>query len=217
MPQTAPVIELRSGQLAKWGAAIVASLAVIGTLANLVIYQVAFEPDVPLGRLARRFDLGHEPSIPNWYSSFALLACAILLALLAVVERSVSRRHAIAWGGLAAIFVLLSIDEAVMFHEMFINSLRSAWGTHGIFSVGHPWHSFHRGRCHRLPAFPLEASSCHAPGNYCGRGHLCGWGARDGNGCGGDRGKIRHRIVGPHDCPDDGRVSRDDRHRRVCL
>jgi hypothetical protein len=116
---------------------VVAIVAVTGTIANLVIYQVAPTPDHKIARLMQRFDLGHEPSIPALYSSIALLAASVLLLTIGVAKRNTRDRFAYHWLALAAIFLVLAIDEAVMFHEMLVNSMRDAFQLGGIFFF--PW------------------------------------------------------------------------------
>ncbi|NNJ27773.1 hypothetical protein [Alienimonas chondri] len=94
--------------------AVVLTVAAVGTAADWIIYQVAADPDDGLATVARRFDLGHEPSLPAWYSSLALLACGALAGLIAAVVR----RDRLWWGLLGLLFAALALDEAVMIHEM---------------------------------------------------------------------------------------------------
>jgi hypothetical protein len=65
--------------------------------------------------LVKTFDLNREANIPSWYSSFALLFCALLLANIAHVKKgSPFEFH---WKILSFIFVYLSMDEAAELHE----------------------------------------------------------------------------------------------------
>lgn len=109
----------------------------VGLAANIGIYRVAPSPKHRIAKFLSRFDLGMEPSIPAWYSSIALLCCAVLLATIGLSHRKQNRPFAIHWLVLSLIFVLLSIDECVMFHEMLIRPLRERFDTHGIFYF--PW------------------------------------------------------------------------------
>ena len=84
----------------------------------------AFEP------IARRLNLDSEASVPAYVSSALLLAAAGLLALTARVTGAGWRS---AWGGLAAVFVLLSMDEAMMLHESLVEPVRAALDTSGAF------------------------------------------------------------------------------------
>lgn len=97
---------------------LVVVIALTGTIANFVIYSVAPTPEHILARLMKRFDLGHEPSIPNWYSSVALLASAMLLFLISRAKQQLHVPYVRHWFGLAVLFLLLAVDEAVLIHEM---------------------------------------------------------------------------------------------------
>lgn len=78
------------------------------------------------------FDLGMERSIPTWFASAQLLLCAILLALIAQIKQVMQGSYRLHWILLSAVFVVLSIDEAVAFHERSIKPLRSALNTSGF-------------------------------------------------------------------------------------
>jgi hypothetical protein len=112
-------------------------VVLVGLLANIGIYRVAPSPDHRIAKALSRFDLGMEPSIPAWYSSIALLCCAILLATIGLTHRKKNDQFSVHWLVLSLLFVLLSIDESVMFHEMLILPLREAFDTHGVFYF--PW------------------------------------------------------------------------------
>lgn len=71
-----------------------------------------------------------EQSIPAWFSSSALLLCAVLLV--SVSNNPPARTSPPAWNVLAFIFLFLSIDEAVGFHEKTVRPLRNALGTDGL-------------------------------------------------------------------------------------
>lgn len=69
----------------------------------------------PINHYGYLFDLNKEANIPTWYSVVQLFAVAMFLALTAKLERA-RRSSAIAWWGLAAIFVYMSLDEATDMH-----------------------------------------------------------------------------------------------------
>lgn len=98
--------------------AIMALLLVSGTAANIITNQVAPTKEHKLAKLMNRFDLGFEPSIPNWYSSFSLLACSIILGTIAAAAWRPRTRWRWHWLILSGLFLLLAIDEGVRFHEM---------------------------------------------------------------------------------------------------
>src|SRR5918998_899144 len=63
------------------------------------------------------FDVGAESNIPTWYSSFTLLLCSVLLAMITLAKKWRGDRYTLHWGVLSAIFLLLSIDEVASLHE----------------------------------------------------------------------------------------------------
>jgi hypothetical protein len=65
--------------------------------------------------LVKTFDLNREGNIPSWYSSFALLFCAFLLANIAYFKKGSS--FGSQWKILSFIFLYLSVDEAAELHE----------------------------------------------------------------------------------------------------
>ena len=99
-------------------ALLVLIIVVVGTVANIIIYNVAPSTEHALAKLMKRFDLGHEPSLPNWYSSIALLAASMLLAIIASAEKFAASKDTSRWYTLAAGFLLMAVDEAILIHEM---------------------------------------------------------------------------------------------------
>jgi hypothetical protein len=116
---------------------IIATLLITGTAANAITHQVAPSPEHKLAKLMNRFDIGFEPSIPNWYSSCALLACSILLAVTALAKKRQADPFWKQWLLLALLFVGLSMDEGVRFHEMIHTAIASQIETHGLLYF--PW------------------------------------------------------------------------------
>jgi hypothetical protein len=79
------------------------------------------------------FDVDGESSLPTWYSSAALALAALLLAAAAAVHRWRRLGDQRAWAGLAALVLLLSVDEVAGIHECAIEPLRSAWNLSGVW------------------------------------------------------------------------------------
>lgn len=63
------------------------------------------------------FDVGNESNLPTWWNTSLLIAAAALSAMVAVVHRVTGSPGWFAWGGLALIAALLSLDEAAGLHE----------------------------------------------------------------------------------------------------
>lgn len=79
------------------------------------------------------FDLNGERNVPAWFSSSMLLLCSVLLAAVASSEGRGGGRDVLRWRVLSAVFLCMSVDEAVQIHEQTIDPLRSVFGTGGIF------------------------------------------------------------------------------------
>ena len=116
-------VALRVGTLtfALWcGAGVVIFL---GWLRELVL------PMIGTGTVLQ--DLRHiafdaEHCLPSWFESLLMAAAALLLAFCAMASRTrdpLNRRH---WAFLAAIFLYMSLDEAIAIHEVTMAPLRQA-------------------------------------------------------------------------------------------
>lgn len=92
---------------------------------------------VRLGTAGRLFSVDAETSLPTWYATLSIASAAALLALIASVSRRRGERDSLSWAALSAIFVVISVDEITMVHEMvsqrlgelvpFTGWLRFAW------------------------------------------------------------------------------------------
>ena len=116
-----------------WLLTLVTILLTIASFAGQVATSLVGSPR--LGMVARMFDVNREANIPTWYASALLLVISLLLSLAA--QREKRRGYALYWGVLAAVFLLLSLDEISQFHERTIMPLRNAFELSGIFY--HAW------------------------------------------------------------------------------
>lgn len=98
--------------------AIIAALVVLGSLLPAPFYQVW------LGRqnwaadiVGMRFDLNGEGNIPAYFSALQLLACAMVLAVIAARSWRARSRWRFHWSLLAAGIFYMSIDEAAQLHS----------------------------------------------------------------------------------------------------
>ena len=71
------------------------------------------------------FNVNTEGNIPSWYTSFAILACAVLLAVIARARKTEGDPYAIYWTILALIFLYISVDEGAGVHDTLDFSLPS--------------------------------------------------------------------------------------------
>jgi hypothetical protein len=110
-----------------WLYGILAVLLAFG-LASEVILNVA-EVRNSFGWI-RFFNLSYEGNLPTLYSALLLLACSGLLFFIATITRAANQSHSAHWYGLAAIFLYISADEAVIIHETLNEPLRD------IFNLG---------------------------------------------------------------------------------
>jgi hypothetical protein len=62
------------------------------------------------------FDMTLERNVPACFAALNMLACAVLLAMLAVVRRRERDRTAIGWAVLSALFLLFTYDELFDMH-----------------------------------------------------------------------------------------------------
>ena len=78
------------------------------------------------------FSIGSDKNLPTFYSSFAILFCAILLT---VIARAAGKDRATSvgyWYGMAAVFLFLALDEMLELHEKAIDPLREMFNASGL-------------------------------------------------------------------------------------
>lgn len=151
-------IDISPKRAALWLLASTLAITLAAIVARVLEPQVG---SYSLRFLLAKFDTDAEQSIPAWYSSALLLASGSLLGLIYLHERRIGSLLARHWGLLAAIFVLLSLEEAVGFHELaggvlsrmypFTGALAFAWVIPGTAVVVFVGVTFARFLC-RLPA-----------------------------------------------------------------
>lgn len=74
--------------------------------------------------LVPKFDLDKEGNIPTYFSAFLLFVSAVLLGIIATFKIKKREPFSIRWAALSLIFLLLSIDEFLNFHEKWVENLR---------------------------------------------------------------------------------------------
>lgn len=80
--------------------------------------------------------LDAENTLPVWYSSTQLIACAVVLFLQALQARAERSKQQAGWLLLAFGFVYLSMDETASIHEILIGKLKLVFHTGGVFTFG---------------------------------------------------------------------------------
>lgn len=63
------------------------------------------------------FNVNTEGNLPAWYSSFAILLCAVLLFVIARARKIEGDRYSIYWMLLALIFLYIAVDEGAGVHD----------------------------------------------------------------------------------------------------
>ncbi len=112
--QNYSLIEIRISpkRVARFLGFIVLGLILTSTLGTISHEFLSQDIAQEIGRLLY---VDAEANIPSTYSSWSLLLCSIILAVIAIVESKGS--YSFHWKSLSLIFFYLSIDEAVMLHE----------------------------------------------------------------------------------------------------
>ena len=129
-PHQLPVINFSAKRIIRFLCFVVLGLS-LANLAGLI--SEFFLGYANLKGLVPLFDVDKEGNIPSTYSSFALLFCCILLAIIAIIKHKQGDRYAFQWKCLSLIFLYLSVDEAASIHELAIDPLRQALNLGGIF------------------------------------------------------------------------------------
>lgn len=82
------------------------------------------------------FDIDAEYNIPTFYSMFLLLFTALLLLVIAILEKKRKASYALHWAILSFGFFLMAIDEIVCLHERLVSPIRRMLGAgnRGIFN-----------------------------------------------------------------------------------
>jgi hypothetical protein len=102
---------------------IVGILVLASTLGQLMAHHCG---DIYMKGFVPLFYLDGEANIPTWYSAFALLAAAGLLALIALHRRVCGDQSSVYWASMTAMLGFLSLDEVSQIHEYPVEPMREA-------------------------------------------------------------------------------------------
>lgn len=95
--------------------------------------------------LIPQFNLNSEQNIPALFSTLILLLSSILLAIITYAVKKTGASYFYNWLGLSLIFLFLSMDELLSFHESMTVPLRKGtqYIRHSLLRMGDPiWHRF---------------------------------------------------------------------------
>ncbi len=108
----------------------VALIIGLGIVREIVIEFVGTETVL---KDLRHFALDAERNLDSWYDSISMMMSSLLLFLLAGLSHRFDRPNRLHWTILAIIFLAMSIDATVSFHEVTVAPLRKALDLGGIF------------------------------------------------------------------------------------
>ena len=108
------VISIFPQKIAKFLTLVIVGFSLANIAGLFIQYVLNFRR---LDRFIGLLNVGDDSSIPTWYSSFALLICAVLLTIVALAKSRTKEPYFHHWAILAIIFAAMSIDEVVMLHE----------------------------------------------------------------------------------------------------
>lgn len=84
-----------------------------------------------------KFYFDREGNLPSYFSAIILLFASTILVFIAILKRRDKDSFSSQWAFLAILFLALSVDEAVSFHEILIEPLRKAYQLSGVLRF--PW------------------------------------------------------------------------------
>jgi hypothetical protein len=104
-------------------AALIVAFSVLSFVSQVVVEFVVVENRYA-DRLAHWLDVNAEASIPTWYATITLMACAGMLGVIAIDAARRGRSYRLQWAALAVIFGLLSLEEILGIHSQATKVLR---------------------------------------------------------------------------------------------
>ena len=120
-------LDVRQVAMLLWLATVV--ILSLGILREVVVHMIGTGTAL---KDMRQLALDAEHSLPAWYESFLMLAASGLLGMLAALAPHNDSRNRLPWMLLAVIFLVMSIDEVVAFHEVSMAPLRDAFKLTGF-------------------------------------------------------------------------------------
>ncbi|MCW5211422.1 hypothetical protein VU04_00745 [Desulfobulbus sp. TB] len=132
-------LKIHPWKTARFFLAIVLLLTVLHSIAQAIFLSTLNES---LLEFSRCLDLDIEKNIPSFYSAFAIFLCSLMFFCLATLEKNQEGRRPY-WLGLAAVFLFLSLDEALALHERLGNYTKEYIRSTGILEASgllyFPW------------------------------------------------------------------------------
>ncbi len=101
-------------QITKLLICVVLALTIIHCVFEFIKYGLGYSEISHIGSI---FDFEYDSNLTTWYSSITLLACSLLLAIIAIAKKQDQDSYSFHWKMLAIIFAVMSLDEVAMLHE----------------------------------------------------------------------------------------------------
>lgn len=130
-----PTIQLSASKLFRGLSCVVLALVLANVSGQVSVYLWSHQAPW-LETVAWAFNISTEYNVPTFYSAAALLLCALLLTIIAVVERQSRARFANHWNVLGFLFLYLAADEGLRLHERTIDPIRALLREQGIQAHG---------------------------------------------------------------------------------
>lgn len=101
-------------------------LSIIGTITKIYNFEGSYL------RIFNFFDLNSEMNIPTFYSGLSLFIISLILFIIALFHKDNCKQFKY-WAILSCMFLFISFDELVQFHERMSFKLQAHFDTSGIF------------------------------------------------------------------------------------
>ena len=107
-------INISPPQITKLLIYIVLALTIIHCTLQFLEFGLGFER---ISHIRTIFDFEYDNNLTTWYSSVTLLACSLLLTIIAIAKKEDGNSYSFHWQILVVIFAIMSLDEVAMLHE----------------------------------------------------------------------------------------------------
>jgi hypothetical protein len=105
-------------------AVLIVAFCVVSFVGQLVA-EFAITENKYVDKVAEWLDVNKEGSVPTWYATITLMACSVMLAVIAIAARVRGRPWQLQWTLLSIGFALLSLEELIGVHSQATKVLRS--------------------------------------------------------------------------------------------
>jgi hypothetical protein len=117
-------LSVRVRRLARALIVVIVALSASSFVGQVVVEFVIAENKY-LDRIAEWVDVNREGSLPTWYATMTLMACAVMLGVIAVDAARRRRPYPLHWAASGVVFALLSLEEILGVHSEATRVLRS--------------------------------------------------------------------------------------------